>query len=159
MGAKHLLNKLPFRLLVPIAFVLFYFSILLYVVLSPLIFLYGLLLCPMVWIEWGRQGKDVLVIENDSAHSQEWISRILPLIGERAVVLNYSQRDSWERLSLASQLFEIFGPQAMPERFRERSLPAVILFRKLHRPKKIIFGDSKECEAKLGQLRAELALD
>jgi hypothetical protein len=138
---------------------LFYVSVLLYVVISPFIFLYGLLLCPTAWIEWGRQGKDLLVVDTDSAHSKEWMLRILPIVGERAVFLDYGKRDQWERWSLAVQLFGIFGPHGIPERFTPYSLPAVILFEKLHRPKTFTFGErSKNREAKLEQLRSKLGM-
>ena len=157
---REILNKISFKFLAPIFYLTFILSILLYVVLSPLIYLYGLLLCTQVWIEWAKQGKDAIVIQTESEHSQEWISRLLPLIGDRAFLLNYSERDRWDRWSLPAQLFEIFGPRGMPERFTPHSLPAVIVFRKFHRPRKFTFGErSKESEEKLNQLRAELVLD
>jgi hypothetical protein len=138
----------------------FYLSILLYVALSPLIFLYGLLLCPIVWIEWAKEGKDMLFIDKDGKYSREWIARILPMVGERAMFLNYSQHDRWERWSLVVQIFEIFGPHGMPERFTQYSLPAVILFRNLRLPRKFTFGEHcEDRETKLEQLRSELAID
>jgi hypothetical protein len=155
---RAILNKFPFRVLLPVIVLISVLSILLYVMLSPLIYLYGLLLCSKVWIEWEREGKDVLIVQADSIHSREWMSRILPLVGGRAVLLDYSQRDRWERWSLPVQLVEIFGPHGVPERFTVHSLPAVILFRKLRRPEKFFFGGrSKNCEEKIERLRAALA--
>jgi hypothetical protein len=155
---RTVLNKLPFRVLVPVFVLVNVLSILLYVMLLPLIYLYGLLLCSKVWIEWEKEGKDVLVLQADSKHSREWMSRILPLVGSRAVLLDYSQRHNWERWSLPVQLIQIFGPHGMPERFTVHSLPAVILFRRLHRPERFFFGGrSKNCEEKIERLRAALA--
>jgi hypothetical protein len=55
------------------------------------------------------------------------------------------------------QLFELFGPHGKPERFTEFSLPAVIVFRELRRPKTFTFGSRpKDLEEKLERLRAEL---
>jgi len=157
---REILEKLPLPLglLLPVFYAIFVLSILLYVALSPLSYLYGWLLCPMVWIEWEKQGKDVLVVLADSKHSEEWTARILPLIGDRAVFLDYSQRERWDHWSLPAQLFEIFGPHGVPERFTVYSLPAVIVFRKFHRPRKVTFGErSKDLEEKIEQLRAALA--
>lgn len=50
------LNRIPFKLLVPFVYLVTILSILLYVVLSPLIFRYGLLLCSRVWIAWEKRG-------------------------------------------------------------------------------------------------------
>jgi hypothetical protein len=159
MARKPVLDNLPFRLAIPVMFALFYLSVLLYVLAFPFVRLYGLLLCPAVWIEWGRRGKDVLVVDFDSAHSKEWMERILPLVGSRAVFLNYSNRDHWNGSSLENQLYEVFGPHGMPERFTVNSLPAVILFIKLRRPKVFTFGNhSKDREDKMERLRSELAV-
>ena len=154
---RAILNKLPFRVLVPVFVLISILSILLYVMLSPLIYLYGLLLCSKLWIEWDREGKDALILQVDSEHSREWMSRILPLVGGRAVLLDYSQRERWDRWSLSVQLVAIFGPHGVPERFTVHSLPAVILFRKLRRPEKFLFGDRSKNEEKIERLRAALA--
>jgi hypothetical protein len=157
MHLREILNRVPFKLLIPFLFLAFYVPILLYVVLSPLIYLYGLLLCSRVWIEWEEQGKDVLIVHTDGEHSEEWMSRIRPVVGDRAVLLNYNERDRWDRWSLPVQLFEIFGPQTMPGDFRRYALPSVIFFRKLHRPRKFSFGKPKDCETRLENLRSEIA--
>jgi len=153
------LSKGPLRVLAPIFYAIFVLSILLWLALLPLFYLYGMLLCPMVWIEWRKQGKDALVIFLNSKHSEEWMVRLSPMIAGRAVFLNWSERKQWDRWSLAAQLFEIFGPHGMPEQFTQHSLPAVIVFRELRRPKTFTFGNrSKNLEEKLVQLHAALAL-
>jgi len=154
---REVFSKIPFGFLAPIFYFLFVSFILLYVALSPFVYLYGLLRCCEVWIDWARQGKDVLVIHLASDHSRDWISRLDPLTGGRAVFLNWSERKKWDRRSLAVQLFEVFGPHGMPEQFTAHSLPAVVVFRKLQRPKKFTFGEHcKDREGKLEELRAEL---
>ena len=80
---RTLLNKLPFQVLLP-------FMVAIYVLSMLLVFLYGLLLRPMVWIEWQKRGTDVLVIEAQSEHSREWIARLSPLVSGRAVFLNWN---------------------------------------------------------------------
>jgi hypothetical protein len=130
-----------------------------YVLSILLVFLYGLLLRPMVWIEWQKWGTDVLVIEAQSEHSREWMARLSPLVSGRAVFLNWNERGQWDNWSLPVQLFHVFGPQGMPERFTEHSLPAVIVFRQLRPPKRFTFRTrSKDLEATLEHLRAELDL-
>jgi len=160
MRFGNILNKTPLGVLEPIFHAILVLSIFLYVALWPLFYLYGMLLCPMVWIEWGKQGKKALVIFLDSKHSEEWMARLSPLISDRAVFLNWSEHKQWDRWSLPAQLFDVFGPHGMPEQFTRNSLPAVIVFRNLRRPKSFTFGNrSKDLEEKLDQLRAELALD
>jgi hypothetical protein len=157
---RKILEKLPLGLLEPVFGSIFVLSIFLYVALSPLIYIYGLLLCPMVWIEWQKQGKDVLVIQADNEHCREWEARLSPLISGRAVVLNWSERKRWDRWTLPVQLFDVFGPHGMPEQFTESSLPSVIVFRQLRRPKKFNFGGrSRDLEARIEQLSAELELN
>jgi hypothetical protein len=158
MRLRDILNKVPFKILVPFVFLIYYLSILLYVVFLPLAYVYGRILCTQVWIEWEKQGKDVLVVYTGAQHSEQWMSRIRELVGTRAVFLNYDDRDRWDRWSLPAQLFHIFGPHAIPDRFTADNLPAVIVFRRIKSPAKFVFGKrTKEAEARLEQLRTELA--
>lgn len=156
---RGILNKVPFALLQPVFYATFVLSILLYIAFSPLGYVYGLLLCPRVWIEWEKQGKDLLVIHAENAHSSDWMERLSPLISNRAVVLNWSQRKVWDRWSLPVQLFDVFGPHGMPERFTEFALPSVIFFKQLRRPKTFNFGSrSEDPESRLDHLRSTLDL-
>jgi hypothetical protein len=80
------------------------------------------------------------------------------IVETRAVFLDYGQRHQWSRWSLAVQLFEIFGPHAIPESFTRFSLPVVILLKRNRKPKKFVFGArKKDREALLDQLRSELS--
>jgi len=155
---REYLNKLPFWLLIPFIVTISALSVLLYIVLSPLAFLYRLLLRPMVWMEWEKQGIDALVIDMDSAHATEWMSRLRPLVSGRATFLNWSHRQEWDRSSLPAKLFQEFVPRGKTESMTMRYLPAVIVFRKLRRPRLFTFGArSKDIEERLEQLRAALA--
>lgn len=157
MRLRDILNKVPFKILVPFVVLIYYLSILLYVVFLPLAYVYGRLLCARVWIEWEKQGNDALIVYTGGQHSEEWMSRIRDLVGAPAVFLNYDDRDRWDRWSLPAQLFHIFGPHAIPDRFTPDNLPAVIVFRRIQSPAKFIFGKrTKEPEAGLERLRAEL---
>jgi len=53
-------------------------------------------------------------------------AEVVPLMPERAVVLNWSERKKWPRWSLARHAFRTFGGQ------REFN-PIVVVFRPLHR--------------------------
>jgi hypothetical protein len=113
---------------------------------SPLILLYGFTLLCRVWFNWKREGKDVLIVLSDSQGSHRRMERISPLVKDRAKFINWSKRASWRRLSLGPQLFYyfycFFGP---PPFARERSLPAVIVFRRLRLPRSFSFyGQSTE---------------
>jgi hypothetical protein len=49
---------------------------------------------------WSASGKDVVVVYSDSPHWKSYIeAHWLPRLGERAVVLNWSQRAHWTELS------------------------------------------------------------
>ena len=156
---RELQNKVPLGLLRPVFYATFVLSILLSIVFSPVFYLYGLL-CARVWVEREKQGKDVIVVHAASTHSLEWMVRLSPLISKRSLVLDWSQRKHWDRWSLPVQLFEVFGPHGMPERFTEFSLPSVILFPQLQKPRTFNFGErAKDLDLRLERLRAELDLD
>ena len=62
-----------------------------------------------IWTWWCPRGRDVLFVYSDSPIWRGYIDdRILPLLGERAVVLNWSQRKQW-RPSLSRMAFHHFG--------------------------------------------------
>jgi hypothetical protein len=62
MRLGDILNKVPFKLLIPLFVFIYYLSILLYILFLPLAYVYGWLLCSQVWIEWKKQGKDTPVV-------------------------------------------------------------------------------------------------
>ena len=153
----RLFDKVPLSFLAPFYYFFFVSAALLYLALSPFVYLYGLLRCCEVWIEWSRQGKDVLVVDEASEHSREWMSRLTPLLGSRSVLLHWSRSQDWDRASLAAQLFRIFGPHPTHEMFTSASLPLAIVFRKLRLPMVFAFAArSKNLEENFEQLRAAL---
>lgn len=63
----------------------------------------------VIWTWWCLRGRDILFVYSDSPVWHVYIEQnILPRLGGRAVVLNWSQRKRW-RLSLASLAFQHFG--------------------------------------------------
>ena len=75
---------------------------------------------------WLPQGRDTLIVYSDSPVWQDHMRReILPAVGSRAVVLNWSQRARW-RLGLAPAVFWHFGG------YREFN-PLAIVFRPFRR--------------------------
>jgi hypothetical protein len=62
-----------------------------------------------IWMWWCLRGRDILFVYSESPIWREYIDQhILPYIGERAVVLNWSQRKRWG-ISLARLAFHHFG--------------------------------------------------
>jgi hypothetical protein len=63
----------------------------------------------VIWSWWCVRGRDVLFVYSDSPIWHDYIDeQVLPRLGDRAVVLNWSQRTRW-RLSLARMAFYHFG--------------------------------------------------
>ena len=63
--------------------------------------LYKTTLYLLVWTLWLPRGKDILFVYSDSPIWRDYMtSEVLPLVHERAVVLNWSERKKWERWSL-----------------------------------------------------------
>ncbi len=87
----------------------------------------------LVWLLWLPRGTDTLLVYSDSPIWQEYMtSQVLPLVQERAVVLNWSERKRWPRLSLAVHVFHSFGG-------RREFNPMVIVFRPFARAKRFRF--------------------
>lgn len=117
--------------------------------------MYRITLDLLIWLWWSRSGKDVLLIYSNSPIWHEYMTtQILPLVQQRAVVLNWSERTSWPKWSLAVRAFNMFKGA------RDFN-PMVIVFRPFRGAKSFRFfqsfkewkhGDRKEVE----QLRSEL---
>jgi hypothetical protein len=66
-------------------------------------------LLPTVWLAWCTRGRYALVVYSNSPIWQEYFEHaVLPAVGDRAVVLNWSDRKRW-RYSLAAAAFRFFG--------------------------------------------------
>jgi hypothetical protein len=91
----------------------------------------AVLLQLVVWLTWCSRGRHVLVVYSDSPIWQEYFEQnVLPAVGSRGVVLNWSDRKQWS-YSLPVALFRffagtrefnplaiVFQPLAWPRRFR-----------------------------------------
>ena len=92
-----------------------------------LYFPHKLALYMLVWALWLSKGQDVLVVYSESPIWHEYMTtQILPLVEERAVVLNWSERSKWSRWSFRVHVFHYFGGD------REFN-PLVVLFRPFRR--------------------------
>jgi hypothetical protein len=94
-----------------------------------LYFLYRIVLYVLVWLLWVARGKDVLLVYSDSPIWHEYMTtQILPLVRERAVILNWSERHRWSGWSLPILVFHCFAGS------RDFN-PLVMLFRPFRRAK------------------------
>ena len=72
--------------------------------------LYRTVLYLLVWALWLPKGKDILLVYSNSPIWQEYMAtQIVPLVQDRAVVLNWSERNQWSRWSLKVAVFNHFG--------------------------------------------------
>jgi hypothetical protein len=89
--------------------------------------LYRIVLYLLIWALWVPRGRDILFISSDSPIWHEYMeTQVLPLVQDRAVVLNWSERKTWDRWALPVAVFRHFGGE------REFN-PMILLFRPLHR--------------------------
>ena len=92
----------------------------------PLTFLYRVALYLLVWTLWLPRGKNILFVYSESPIWRDYLAtQVLPLVKDRAVVLNWSERNEWPRWSLGVAVFHHFG------RFRDFN-PLIMLFQPLH---------------------------
>src|SRR5215831_2705477 len=55
----------------------------------------------LIWLLWLPSGKDTLVVYSNSPIWQDYMTeQVLPLVQERAVVLNWSERSTWRKWRL-----------------------------------------------------------
>ena len=109
-------------LLLPLILPLLLIALMLY-------WLHRLLLYVLIWCIWLPRGKDALVVYSDSPIWRDYMmQQVVPLLEERAVVLNWSERSQWPRWSFATHVFRSFGGN------RDFN-PMVVLFRPLRRAK------------------------
>lgn len=87
----------------------------------------------LVWLLWLPRGKDILFVYSDSPIWREYMmTQLFPLVQERALVLNWSERNKWHWLSFRVQLFKSFGGG------REFN-PLIVLFRPWRRARVLRF--------------------
>src|SRR5579884_797938 len=92
-----------------------------------------MILYVLVWVLWASKGKDILFVYSDSPIWRDYMQTdVLPLVQDRAIVLNWSQRKSWRKWSLATQAFYAFGG--------ERDFnPLIVLFHPFRRARVLRF--------------------
>jgi hypothetical protein len=101
--ARKLGNAVLVILILPIALPLALVALALHLLLRGVLYL-------LVWLLWIPKGKDVLFVYSDSPIWREQMtSHVLPLVRERAVILNWSERSKWSPWSLKVSVFRAFG--------------------------------------------------
>jgi hypothetical protein len=101
--ARKLGNAVLVILILPIALPLALVAFAPHLLLRAVLYL-------LVWLLWIPKGKDVLFVYSDSPIWREYMtSHVLPLVQERAVVLNWSERARWSPWSLKVRVFRAFG--------------------------------------------------
>lgn len=101
--ARKLGNAVLVILVLSIALPLALVALALHLLLRAVLYL-------LVWLLWIPKGKDVLFVYSDSPIWREYMtSHVLPLVRERAVVLNWSERTKWSPWSLKVGVFRAFG--------------------------------------------------
>jgi len=79
------------------------FALVLYVVVSAFLYV-------AIWLLWCSRGKDVLFVYSDSPVWHAYLeAQVLPKIADRAIILNWSERKKWSKMSLAYSVFTHFG--------------------------------------------------
>ena len=130
MSAKTAKHKPPKWLL---ALVILFSPVILVVVVVVLVLFIITSICLhlLIWTFWCIRGRDILFVYSDSPIWQQYFEQnVLPAVGSRSVVLNWSDRKQWS-YSLPVALFRffagtrefnplaiVFQPLAWPRRFR-----------------------------------------
>jgi hypothetical protein len=118
-GARKLrdpISRIPFKFWVPIYYLLTFLWVLLLILALPFIFVYRFALSILAWFAMSP-GKNIIVVTSGSQTCKSWLQRLMPLIGERGVFLNYEERRNWLRWSLPVRLFHAFGPAPTAQTF------------------------------------------
>ncbi len=125
---------LSVRILTAVLLVLLLVLLLPVILLALLVFsLHRLILYAVVWTLWLSRGKDVLFVYSDSPIWRDYMTeQVLPLVRERAVVLNWSERSKWPKWWFPAHILRVFGGD------REFN-PIVILFRPFRFAKRFRF--------------------
>ena len=101
--ARKLGNAILVILILSIALPLALVALALHLLLRAVLYL-------LVWLLWIPKGKDVLFVYSDSPIWRKYMtSHVLPLVRDRAVVLNWSERSNWSPWSLKVSVFRAFG--------------------------------------------------
>src|SRR5262245_38261158 len=95
------------------------------VLLLPPYFDIGSLVLAAICVTWMPRGKDVLFVSSDNPVWGSYMAeQVLPMVRDRAVILNWSERKQWRRFSISRIAFRMIGG-------RNNYNPIVIQFRLL----------------------------
>ena len=79
-------------------------------VVLVLYWLHRVALYGLIWLLWLPRGKDVLLVHSDSPIWHDYMTtQVVPLVQNRAVILNWSQRHKWSKWSFSVHVFHSFG--------------------------------------------------
>jgi len=99
------------------------------VIVLTLHWLNRLLLYVLIWCIWLPRGRDALVVYSDSPIWRDYmLKKVVPLLKERAVLLNWSERRQWPKWSFTIHVFRSFGG-------RTAFNPMVVVFRPFRKAK------------------------
>jgi hypothetical protein len=144
-----------------IALVLIFLPLILPLIIVALLLfvLHRLVLYLLVWMLWVPKGKDTLFVYSDSPIWHDYMTQqVLPLVKNRAIILNWSERSKWRKWRLTQQVFYSFGG-------RREFNPMVIIFRPIRRAKVFRFwsafkdwkhGHAENVEGLRNRLRTSL---
>src|SRR5690242_18734438 len=124
-------EKIPFRIVGPMIHGLYYLLLILaipfMVVALPLHWFYGLILREIALHQSKRTGKDIVVVQNMARVPNHFMTKIEPLLGDRAMFLDFAERHQWPKRNLAVRLYRRFGPKTTVESLNSSYLPVVLL--------------------------------
>jgi hypothetical protein len=100
---QKLRNAVPVILLLPIILPLAAIALLAFAV-------YRLCVYVLVWCLWLPKGKDALLVySNSPVWGDYMLQEIVPLLGDRAIILNWSERKQWPLWSMSTVVFRAFA--------------------------------------------------
>ena len=100
---RRIVNAGLVGLVLPIVLPLALISVMLWLAHRILVYL-------LIWALWLPKGKDILFVSSDSPIWHEYMTiQVLPRVQERAIVLNWSERNKWSSLSFRVHVFRCFG--------------------------------------------------
>lgn len=78
-------------------------------IVGTMYIVFGALIYLLIWTVWGCRGRDVLVVYSDSPIWHDYMEmEVIEPLGNRAIVLNWSERKTWHR-SISVWAFHRFG--------------------------------------------------
>jgi hypothetical protein len=96
----------------------------------------AVLIYSAVWLFWIPRGKRLMYVYSDSPVWQDHIkTEILPKLPTGSIIMNWSERKTWKKLSLSSIVFHYFGG-------RKAFNPMAILFAPFRKAKVYRFYDA-----------------